>query len=131
MAADTTVSVSVAVGASALLADISGLLQAYPLVSFCGMGMIGGVAGWALAMDRGELDAAAARGIFCFLSRRLMLGACIGISAAVWWADGRESQGLWMMLTGLLSVDPVRGIRALWTRFLERIPKGQRDDVGR
>lgn len=123
MAADTTVSVSVAVGASAVLADISGLLQAYPLFSFCGMGMIGGLAGWALAMDRGEFDSAGARFVGCFLFRRIMLGLCIGVAAAVWWADTKESQGFWTFVAGLVAIDPVRGTQAVWNKVLGLLPR--------
>jgi hypothetical protein len=87
------------------------------------MGCIGGIAGWALAMDRGELDKSNARQIACFLFRRLMLGACIGVAASVWWSDTEMNQGLWMLVTGLLSIDPVRGTRVAWDRILAMIPK--------
>jgi len=122
--ADSLVTGSVAVAAAAVLADISGLLAAYPAISFMGMGAVGGLAGWGLAIDRGELDTAHFRIVLCMLGRRLLLGMCIGVAAAVWWADSKASQGMWMMTTGLLSIDPVRGIRAVWTRVLERSGKG-------
>jgi hypothetical protein len=121
--ADSVTTVSVTIGTAAVLADVSGLLHSYPLVSFAGMGCIGGIAGWALAMDRGELDKSNARQILCFLCRRLMLGACIGVAASVWWSDTAVNQGLWMLITGLLSIDPVRGTRVAWDRILAMIPK--------
>lgn len=124
--ADSITPVSVTVGTAALLADVSGLLGTYPLVSFVGMGGIGGVAGWALAMDRGELDAASWRAILCLLSRRLLLGGCIGVATFVWWSDAPQNQGLWTMAVGLAAIDPVRAVKVVWDRFLEMLPKGAR-----
>lgn len=123
MADSSVITGSAAVAAAAILTDVSGLLTAYPAVSFIGMGLTGGLAGWALAIDRGQLDHQGARFILCMLARRLMLGMCIGIAAVVWWSDVRSSQGLWMMLTGLISIDPVRGVKAVWERVLVMLPK--------
>lgn len=114
------------VGVSAFLADISGLLAAFPAVSFVAMGMVGGLAGWALAMDRGELDVMPWRQMLCMLWRRLILGGCIGIAAGVWWADSPNAIGAWLMVTGLLSIDPVRGTQAVWERAMAMIPRAQK-----
>lgn len=120
--ADSVTTVSVTVGTAAVLAEFSGLLHSYPLVSFVGMGVVGGLAGWGMALDRGDLDQSTGRQILCFLFRRVLLGGCIGIGASVLWSDTPTQQGLWVFVTGLISVDPVRGVRAIWDRVLSRLP---------
>lgn len=123
--ADSAVTGSIAVATLAVLADISGVFHTYPVLSFVGMGMVGGLGGWALALDRGDLDHVPYRIILCMLGRRLILGACIGIAAATWWADDKTSQGLWVFLTGLLSIDPVRGVKAVWNRVFAKLTNGE------
>lgn len=111
----TLVSSAAAAGVGvSFLSDFSILFAAFPIFPFALIGMIGGLAGFGLAMERGgALDHSSAREIFCFLARRMLIGACIGVAVGLWWSDGKDNtnRGLWMLLTGLASTAPVEILR--------------------
>lgn len=101
---------STLVGAS-ILGDISLALQSWPILAFIGLGTIGGVSGFFLAQESGRFDQSSRRDIWCFLGRRIILGAAIGVVVYVGWADQSEMRGLWLLATGVIATSPVEMVR--------------------
>ena len=79
-----------------------------PMLGFVCIGGLGGIAGWALAVETGRLDDHPLRGLACVLARRIVLGAIIGVCGGALWLDaGTASRGPWMFCVGVAATAPV------------------------
>lgn len=86
-----------------LLGGLRDLVAAYPLIGFVSMGVIGGLAGWAFAVEHGTLDQATLRGHLAFILRRVLLGGCLGVALWLAW----ESYTLGPHLVGMLAAGAI------------------------
>ena len=100
-------------GFVATLTESGVLFDRVPMAGFVAIGAIGGVSGWALAVEMGKLDSHPLRGHVCVLARRIVLGMAIGVAVGALWLDaGTSSRGLWMLGTGIAAAAPVEIAKA-------------------
>jgi len=90
-----------------ILGEAAATLNALPLLKFIGLGCVGGLAGSFLAQEKGLLDTLSRRDKVCFFSRRIVLGACIGVMVFVGWAGDSEYANLWMLGVCVISTSPI------------------------
>lgn len=113
-------SVSIVTGATLLLAALRDLLIAWPVIGFVCMGVIGGVAGYAFAVEHGALDEADLRGHLGFLFRRVALGWCLAVAVwMVWEAYSPATPLLGMLAAGVAGAFPVQAFRFAQRMFLQ------------
>lgn len=102
---------ALAISAIPILSDMAATMVAWPLLKFVGLGLVGGASGFFLAQETGKLDGMSRREVLCFLGRRLVLGACIGVMVYVGWAGTSEYANLWMLGVCVISTSPIEMIK--------------------
>jgi len=96
---------------ASMVAEITSIIVANPILGFISLGCIGGMSGAFLAQEAGVLDQMDWRKALCFFARRVILGASIGVTVYVGWADQSQASGLWLLATGIISTSPVEMVR--------------------
>lgn len=112
----------------AILAAARDLLVAYPIVGFVALGILGGIAGWAFAVEQGLLDESTARDHACFATRRAILGGCLGVAVWMMWdVWGSTSVMLGMLAAGVAGAFPMHAF-AIGATTVRRFVNGRMGD---
>ena len=107
-----------------VLADLQAVYLSSPLLGFLTCGVLGGLAGWAFALEQGKLDRVKWRPHVCFVARRLLLGVTFAVMAwLVWPVDKGAMPTGGMLTTGLLAAFPLEVVAALKDTALEFLRK--------
>jgi len=104
---------ALAFSAISLLSDVAAMLLAWPVLKFIGLGLVGGASGFFLAQETGRLDNLSRGQRACFLSRRLLLGACIGVMVFVGWAGDSEYVNMWLLAVCIISTSPIEMVKKI------------------
>jgi len=106
------------------LAEIQMLYLSNPLLGFLTCGVLGGLSGWAFALEMGKLDRVEFRRHVCFVARRLMLGVTFAVMAwIVWPVDTGKLPSGGMLTTGLMAAFPIEVVAALKDTAMEFLRK--------
>lgn len=106
------------------LADIQAVYLSSPLLGFLTCGVLGGLAGWAFALEQGKLDRIKWRPHVCFVARRLMMGITFAVMAWLIWPVERDHMPTGGMLTtGLLAAFPLEVVAALKDTAIDFLKK--------
>lgn len=107
-----------------VLDDVQALYLSSPLLGFLTCGLLGGLAGWAFALEQGKLDRVKWRPHVCFVARRLLLGVTFAVMAwLVWPVDKGAMPTGGMLTTGLLAAFPLEVVAALKDTAIDFLKK--------
>lgn len=92
-----------------ILATLRDLLIAYPVIGFVFMGLAGGIISWVVAVEGGIFDQWEFRKHACFVTRRALLGAALGLCTWMLWQSYQPVPVLiGMLAAGMAGAFPIK-----------------------